>query len=153
MKLELNSILQKLLYELEDAVKDIEKMGERISKSEDILKDTLILRAIRDATFVAIQSCIDIGNRIISVKGWRKPESYRDIFQILEENGVILKELSEKLKDFAGLRNALIHLYWQFQLERLYKFIKEEYKTIEVFKKEILKFLVEREKDKKVDKN
>lgn len=139
--MKINERLQRLLQEMEEAIKDIEKIKERVQNEDELFGDFLILRTTRDASFVAIQSAIDISNRIISIQGFRKPESYRDAFEILIENKVLKKRLGEKLKDLVGLRNTLIHLYWRLERERLYRFLKEGYKTIIEFKYKIGKYL------------
>jgi len=38
-------------------------------------------------------------------------EGLRDAFTVLEENGVLDADLSERLRALAGLRNRLVHLY------------------------------------------
>jgi len=133
-----NGILLQLAQEMQDALKDLQTINNRINSLADLEKDPLILRAARDAAFVAIQSAMDMGNRIIATEGYRKPETYRDIFSVLEEKGLLTPELSNKLKDLAGFRNALVHFYWKFQRERLLKFLKEDYVVLEKFLKKVL---------------
>lgn len=133
-----NGILLQLAQEMQDALKDLQTINNRINSLADLEKDPLILRAARDAAFVAIQSAMDMGNRIIATEGYRKPETYRDIFSVLEEKGLLTPELSNKLKDLAGFRNALVHFYWKFQRERLLKFLKEDYVVLEKFLKNVL---------------
>ena len=133
-----NKILLQLAQEMQDALKDLQTINNRINSLADLEKDPLILRAARDAAFVAIQSAMDMGNRIIATEGYRKPETYRDIFSVLEEKGLLTPELSNKLKDLAGFRNALVHFYWKFQRERLLKFLKEDYVVLEKFLKKVL---------------
>jgi len=133
-----NKILLQLAQEMQDALKDLQTINNRINSLADLEKDPLILRAARDAAFVAIQSAMDMGNRIIATEGYRKPETYRDIFSVLEEKGLLTPELSNKLKDLAGFRNALVHFYWKFQRERLLKFLKEDYVVLEKFLKNVL---------------
>ena len=127
-----------MAQEMQDALKDLQTINNRINSLADLEKDPLILRAARDAAFVAIQSAMDMGNRIIATEGYRKPETYRDIFSVLEEKGLLTPELSNKLKDLAGFRNALVHFYWKFQRERLLKFLKEDYVVLEKFLKKVL---------------
>lgn len=133
-----NKIILQLAQEMQDALKDLQTINNRINSLADLEKDPLILRAARDAAFVAIQSAMDMGNRIIATEGYRKPETYRDIFSVLEEKGLLTPELSNKLKDLAGFRNALVHFYWKFQRERLLKFLKEDYVVLEKFLKNVL---------------
>jgi len=57
------------------------------------------------------QACIDIANHVIASSGWRAPVDYRDSFTVLEEQGVIDSTLAERLRDLAGLRSRLVHIY------------------------------------------
>ena len=133
-----NGVIIQLIYEMNQALDDLGKIRERIGNLKELEKDTLLLRAARDTAFVAIQSAIDMGNRIISLEGSRKPESYRDVFAVLEEKGEIPSPLSSRLQDLAGFRNALVHFYWKFQRERLLEFIMEDFHALEEFLKEVL---------------
>ncbi len=50
-------------------------------------------------------------NHIISSKGLRRAEEYREMFEILEEEGIINKKLASKLQDMSSFRNLLVHRY------------------------------------------
>jgi uncharacterized protein YutE (UPF0331/DUF86 family) len=60
---------------------------------------------------ISAQLCIDLAGHVVSSSGWRAPEDYRDTFTVLEEHGVLEPPLAERLRDLAGLRNRLVHLY------------------------------------------
>jgi uncharacterized protein YutE (UPF0331/DUF86 family) len=57
------------------------------------------------------QACIGIANHLISSEGWRVPRDFRDTFTVLEEEQVLDPDLAERLRNLAGLRNRLVHLY------------------------------------------
>ncbi|KXA94794.1 hypothetical protein AKJ65_03390 [candidate division MSBL1 archaeon SCGC-AAA259E19] len=84
----------------------------------------------------SIQACIDIGMHIITEEGSRKPESYADIFTILEEMEVLDTELSNKLKEKAGFRNVLAHEYAQIMNDKVYKHL-QDLETFERFAESI----------------
>jgi len=138
-----NDILQRLLQEMDLAIKDLEQLSGMIDSVSTLQSDALRLRAVRDATFVAIQSAIDIGIRIISQMQWPKPENYRQVFQILQDKGLLTPEQGADMMDLAGFRNVLIHLYWRLQLDRLFKFLKEDHKRIIEFRKAILQWMAQ----------
>ncbi|MBA7515273.1 hypothetical protein ES705_07312 [subsurface metagenome] len=46
----------------------------------------------------------------------RKPATYRETFEILEEERIISEELANELSDLAGFRNVLVHIYWERDL-------------------------------------
>ncbi len=68
----------------------------------------------------AIQACIDIGMHVVSEEGPRKPETYADIFTVLEEMDILHGELASKLREKAGFRNVLAHEYAGIINEKVY---------------------------------
>lgn len=59
----------------------------------------------------AAQASIDIANHLIASEGWRAPADFRDAFTVLEEHDVIYDSLAARMRDLAGLRNRLVHIY------------------------------------------
>ena len=57
---------------------------------------------------LAIESALDVGNHVISERGYRKPEIYGGIFVILSQESVVFPELYEKLKDLEELTDRLL---------------------------------------------
>ena len=84
----------------------------------------------------SIQACIDIGMHIVSEEGSRKPETYGDIFTILEEMDVLGSELGDELREKAGFRNVLAHDYAEIINERVYEHL-QDLETFERFAKRI----------------
>lgn len=66
------------------------------------------------------QACIDVANHVISSEGWRAPRDFRDAFTVLEEHEIIDPELAGRLRDLAGMRNILVHLYEEVDDARVY---------------------------------
>jgi len=65
----------------------------------------------------AIQGCIDIGSHIIADEGWGIAGSISEIFYILEDRGVLKRDLVEKIVSMTGFRNILIHEYEEVNLD------------------------------------
>lgn len=73
---------------------------------------------------VAIESCIDMANHIISQNGYRAPEDYSDTFTVMEEAGAIEKEFSNVLGQMAKFRNRLVHLYWEVDDTLVFEYLR-----------------------------
>jgi len=58
-----------------------------------------------------IEAIIDIGKMLIAEKKFREPGSNREVFQILEENGIFPPEFMPLLDKMIGLRNIIVHGY------------------------------------------
>ncbi|VVB60813.1 Uncharacterised protein [uncultured archaeon] len=111
---------------------------------EKFLKNYRTTLAGRHALLESIEACIDIGNHIIASMGLRRPEDYKDVFSILEENRVIPRNLSERLQKMAGFRNLLVHYYAKVDNKTVFSIMREDVKDISEFVKLVLKFMAEK---------
>jgi len=129
------------LRELSESLKDW-KRYQSISLEElrtDRDKRNMVLHAL----LISIQSAIDIANHIIAEKGSRKPSTYRESFEILYEEGLIPKALSEKLSDLAGFRNVLVHIYWRLDIDAVYGVLQNDFAALKEFERIVKKLLQE----------
>jgi uncharacterized protein YutE (UPF0331/DUF86 family) len=58
-----------------------------------------------------IETCLDVAGHIISDEGHRVPESYADMFKVLQENGIIKESLLDAFEKMARFRNIVVHHY------------------------------------------
>jgi uncharacterized protein YutE (UPF0331/DUF86 family) len=76
------------------------------------LEEDFTLRAAVERYFeVSLECVIDIGEMIISAKNLEKPESYREVIEILGKENILPREFSEKFAPSASFRNILVHGY------------------------------------------
>lgn len=54
-----------------------------------------------------IEALIDVGNHIISERGYPKPETYAEVFHILRDRNVISAELFSAVDGMTSFRNLL----------------------------------------------
>lgn len=111
-----------LLRNLQAALDQLRQIAQ--TDRERFLGDSLALGAAKYYLQTAIEACIDIGNHIISSEGYRAPRDYRDVFTPLEENGVVTDVQAIELRQMAGLRNRLVHLYWEIDDDLIYQYIQ-----------------------------
>jgi uncharacterized protein YutE (UPF0331/DUF86 family) len=67
--------------------------------------------AARYLVQASAQAAIDIANHVISSSGWRTTRDFADAFSVLEEHGVLERDLASQMRKLAGLRNLLVHVY------------------------------------------
>ncbi len=75
---------------------------------------------------MAVQNCIDIAAHIISEEGLGVPGSTNEMFYLLEENGYIDSELTEKMAKAVGFRNLIVHEYAKVDLEQVLQIGKKD---------------------------
>jgi uncharacterized protein YutE (UPF0331/DUF86 family) len=112
---------------------------------EDFFKDIILQTSAERCLQLAIESCLNIGNRLISLFQFkvplRAPESYDDIFNELEKLGVIGHDFCEKLVRMAKFRNRLVHLYWDIDKEKVYNYILNDLEDFKLFQEKVITFI------------
>lgn len=104
---------------------------------DEFLSDPDKLGSAKYYLIVAIESCIDISNHIISSENLRRPTDFADTFAVLHENGLIGKALEERLQNMARFRNLLVHLYGKVDDKRVHEFLKTNLRDFDEFAKHI----------------
>ena len=94
---------------------------------------------------LAIESCLNIGNRLISLHQFEKPtetpETYADIFVQMKKLGVIDGTFCERLIKMAKFRNRLVHLYWEIERQMIYRIIQDNLDDFKLFQEKVVVFL------------
>lgn len=111
----------------------------RIGKTdrEAYLQDKILIGSAERYLQLAIETCLNIGNRIASIEQIntkiKPPETYSDIFENLYLLKLIDKDFSADLKNMAGFRNRLVHMYWDLDNSLVYDIIQNRLGSFEKF--------------------
>lgn len=93
------------------------------------------------ATGRHIETCLDIGGHIISDEGYRVPESYADMFNVLQENAIIPEVLREGLNKMAKFRNIVVHHYDKIDPNIVITILRKNLGDFNRFKTAIITYL------------
>ncbi|OQY15851.1 MAG: hypothetical protein B6I32_05275 [Desulfobacterium sp. 4572_20] len=120
-----------------------------LSDAQDIdwnkfVKDNRSRRFVERLLQIAIEAMIDIGHHIISDEGFREPQSYRDVFKVLTENGILSEDDLPKYEKIASFRNILVHHYEKIDDSIVYGIFKNNLKDLEEYVAYILSWLEKR---------
>lgn len=100
----------------------MQKLEPLVAKSkEELIQDEYLKDIIERNLEIAVQACIDICNRIISVEELEKPKDYFEAILRLGENNILPYEFAQKISPIAGFRNILIHEYIDINWDEVYK--------------------------------
>lgn len=110
---------------------------------EAYMEDDILKGATQRYLQLAIETCINIGNRVISIEQMEKnikvPETYAEVFDGLVSLELIKGDFANELKKMARFRNRLVHLYWEIDDNYIYEILKTRLEDFEKY----LKFAVE----------
>lgn len=88
----------------------------------------------------AIQLIIDMASYVVSCERLGTPQSLKDVFQILERNSFIKRDISTKMQKMVGFRNIAVHDYQAIDPTILKKIVSSHLKDLEEFYDAILTF-------------
>jgi uncharacterized protein YutE (UPF0331/DUF86 family) len=112
---------------------------------DEFLKDVLRQAAVERLLHLAIESCLNIGNRLVSLFQFKTPvdtpETYADVFKALHQLGVVDEEFSRRLIEMAKFRNRLVHAYWDLNPEAVYEILQRCTGDFQLFQKKTVEFL------------
>lgn len=116
---------------IKDKIKEIEKYTDELKmivpKSFDDYTSNFEKKAACERYFEKIiEALTDLAFLIIKEKRFRVPKDDQDAFNILYENKIIDKSLSENLADAKGMRNIIAHQYGKIDDELVYEAITKE---------------------------
>ncbi len=86
----------------------------------------------------ACEQAIDMANLIIRRKKLGVPQASRDSFDLLQQAGLINKNLCERMKNMVGFRNLLVHAYQRVEIVVLEDVIQHHLKDLTEFAGQIL---------------
>lgn len=132
-------ILATRLSKLREALKKLKSIAGK--PRNEYLKSEVDRALAEHYLRIALEAGLDIGNHVIASEGFRKPLKIREIPMILAENGVISRELSEKLARAAGLRNRLVHGYADVDHEAIYGVLQQDLGDLERLAEAVVKYL------------
>jgi uncharacterized protein YutE (UPF0331/DUF86 family) len=118
-------LLERLLSRLDDYARHITR--------EQLESDLDTWLKVSRALELVAQSCLDLAMELVAKRGLGVPETYRDAFVRLAQDGLLSTEQSARLQTWAGLRNVLAHLYTTIDLDLLHSAMTEDKGTLRDF--------------------
>ena len=133
-----NDVLRERLKLLNEYIKDLLNLQSVDIRTYEETK--LIHRTVERTLQLAVETCLDIGQHIISMEGFRAPGDNREVFIILQEEDVIPDDLLPKLEAMARFRNLIVHDYARINHSIVYKILQESLGDFDLFAKAIIRY-------------
>lgn len=120
----------------------VKKHLRRIIKKRDtdlhtFLNDIDLQESILFNIQMAVQNCVDIAAHIVSEEGFGVPGSTNEMFYLLEENGFLHSEITEKIVKAVGFRNLIVHEYAKIELKQVFEISQEDINDLSEYLKSI----------------
>lgn len=111
---------------------------------EEIERNYVLRGAVERYLQISLECMLDIGEIIISMEKIKRPQSYKEIFRSLGENGILPEAFARKIEPAAGFRNVLVHMYAKVEMDKLHENLQNGVEDMESFIEYIALFLAEK---------
>lgn len=107
--------------------------GFQIYSQKQIEGDVHLKGSAERYLYLLTQSVLDLAEAIISFKDLRRPQTYSESFDILQEEKLISPDQTEKLVKMAKFRNIISHDYENLDFVIIYDVLQNHLQDIEDF--------------------
>lgn len=111
--------------------------GYQSLSQKELENDVTLKGAVERYLYLLTQSVLDMAEAIIAFKDFRRPQTYSESFDILQEEKLISPNLTEKLVRMAKFRNIIAHDYEDLDFGIIYNVLQNHLQDIEEFLKQI----------------
>lgn len=136
----LNGVIIERVQQLQSYILELRNLQDEVTFEvyrQDKFKRKFIERTLQ----TALEACLDIGNRLISVAGLRQPADNRDVFLVMIEAGILPEERLEAFQRMAGFRNILVHEYTKLDDAAVYGVFQKRLDELTAFAEAVLRYV------------
>lgn len=136
----LNGVIIERVQRLQSYILELRNLQDEVTFEvyrQDKFKRKFIERTLQ----TALEACLDIGNRLISVAGLRQPADNRDVFLVMIEAGILPQERLEAFQRMAGFRNILVHEYTKLDDAAVYGVFQKRLDGLTAFAEAVLRYV------------
>lgn len=116
-----NGVIDRKLRVIEERLENIKSWD--IDSFSKLQNSSLLQNAIERALQVAIESMIDVSERILSLENIPPQSTATDNIKKLQELGIL--KSSEEYLNMVKFRNFIVHRYEKIDLEIIYEILKK----------------------------
>lgn len=109
---------------------------------EDFVRNGSIHHLAERYLELACACVLDIAQHVIADQGYRQALTYKDVMDVLRDEGLLPPDLAERLRNWMGLRNLLVHLYLEIDHGEVYEAIQNDLGDLDEFAAVMSRFLV-----------
>ena len=134
-------VVEKKISKIKEMIRRIENMDfsqEQFFDEHEPYQDALVFELIQ-----CVELATDIATHIISSEKLPRPDTHREVFQILGKNKYLSAETAEAMAKAVGFRNIAIHDYddEKFDIKEVYRDYKDDIRDTKKFCAEVVEIL------------
>jgi uncharacterized protein YutE (UPF0331/DUF86 family)/predicted nucleotidyltransferase len=134
--------METYLSQVEQAVLRLQELNERFSSFEEFERDPdtrdLCVHHLR----IALESVLDVCRYFLAVKGVALNEyDTTSLIALVSEKGLLDRQFARQIKGMAGMRNAIVHVYWRLDYHAVYEAVTKNLNDFGEFARQVTLYL------------
>lgn len=102
---------------IDETVDNLASVGE--VDADRLRADPILCAAVERLVTRAVDLAVSANSHVVAALMHEPPQTYRASFQMMATVGALTPELADRISGSAGLRNLIVHLYGELDLDRL----------------------------------
>lgn len=134
--------VESYLSRLDEVVAQLSRLRKRFPTFEDFQGDIDTRELCVHYLRIALESVLDVCRHFLAVKGVSLAEiDAANLIELCGEKGLIDYGFARKIRGMAGMRNAIVHVYWRLDYEAIYRALVEELSEFDEFTRQVQSYL------------
>lgn len=130
------------LSQMDQAVQRINDLRKRFSSYEEFMLDLDTRELCVHHLRIALESVLDVCRHFLAVKGVALSEyDTTRLIELAGEKGLLEGGFARRIRGMAGMRNAIVHVYWRLDYQAIYDAVTRELADFEEFARQVTLYL------------
>jgi uncharacterized protein YutE (UPF0331/DUF86 family)/predicted nucleotidyltransferase len=130
------------LSTLDEAMIQLRRLGGRFTSFEEFRSDVDTRELCVHYLRVALESVLDICRHFLAVVGVSLTElDTTNLIELAGEKGLLESAFAHRIRGMAGMRNAIVHVYWRLDYQAIYQAVTEGLVDFDEFARQVQTYL------------
>ncbi len=130
------------LSTLDEAVSHLRLLGQRFTAYDEFRADVDTRELCVHYLRIALESVLDICRHFLAVMGVSLAEfDTTNMIDLVGEKGLLDIPFAQRIRGMAGMRNAIVHVYWRLDYTEIYRVITEQLVDFDEFARQTRRML------------
>ncbi|MFQ6015819.1 MAG: HepT-like ribonuclease domain-containing protein [Anaerolineae bacterium] len=130
------------LSTLDEAVAQIRRLQTRFTSFEEFRYDVDTRELCVHYLRLALESVLDICRHFLAVVGLSLAElETTNLIELAGEKGLLEPAFAHRIRGMAGMRNAIVHVYWRLDYQAIYGAVTEQLTDFDEFARQVRAYL------------
>jgi len=130
--------LEGYLSRMDEAVGRLASLKKRFSSFEEFERDIDTRELSVHYLRIALESVLDICRHFLAVKGVSLAEiDTTNLIELAGERGLVDPAFAQRIRGMAGMRNAIVHVYWRLDYQAIYQTVTRRLGEFDEFARQV----------------